>query len=233
MPKLIFLGTSASIPSCQRDNTSLCIQHNKRTILIDCSGSIVQKLYHIGINFRDIREVVITHQHVDHYYSLFHLIHAQCYLNKRMTIYTNAITIRLLKKLLKGMNLIRSHYPKVVFKNISSKKRFYSSGSFTLHAIKNNHIDGSFGIEISSRNKRIIYSSDTTPTQTIIKRAKNCDYLIHDCTASAAYFKKYPRLSQFHTNSRDLARIFCQLNIKKIIPIHFLLLRKGEEQYIN
>ncbi|RLG27649.1 hypothetical protein DRN98_10610 [Methanosarcinales archaeon] len=99
--------------------------------------------------------------------------------------------------------------------------------------MSNSHIKDSFGIKIIQDKKSIVYSSDTSFSQNIIKEAKNCDYLIHDCTASSFYFREHPQLYKMHTSSRQLVEIVQKTKTKKIIPIHFLLLDKNEEKRIR
>ena len=233
MPKLIFLGTAASVPSSSRDNTSLVFIYKKEVILIDCPGSIHFKLLKVGLDFKKIKNIIITHQHPDHFYGIIGLIHAQGYLNDSLNIFTNQPTANLLKSLIKKLNLDEKIYPKIKFFNVFKKRFFYKSKDFKIKAISNSHIKDSFGIKIIQDKKSIVYSSDTSFSQNIIKEAKNCDYLIHDCTASSFYFKKHPQLYKMHTSSSQLVEIARKTEAKKIIPIHFLLLDKDEEERIK
>ncbi len=233
MAKITFLGTAASVSSRARDNTSLLFSADKKYVLIDCPGSIVHKLEKIGIDFRALKKVVITHPHIDHYYGLFHLIHAQSYLNKHITIYARRPTIRILKKLVSDMKLKKSHYPRITFDEVTFRRPFLRRHKITLRAIPNNHTEGSFGIQFSSGAKKVLYSCDTALSDSIISAAKRCDYLIHDCTASSRYFKKHPQLFRVHTNARDLAALVRKTRVKKLIPVHFLLLEKNEMRRIR
>ncbi len=234
MPKIIFLGTAASVPSPLRDNTSLIFIYKKEVILIDCPGSIHFKLLKAGLDFKKIKNIIITHQHPDHFYGIIGLIHAQGYLNDSLNIFTNQPTINLLKNLIKKLNLDEKIYPKIKFFNVFKKRFFYGSKNFKIKAILNSHIKDSFGIKILIKNKKsIVYSSDTSFSQNIIEEAKGSDYLIHDCTASSFYFGKHPQLYKMHTSAELLVKIAHQTKAKKIIPIHFLLLEKEEEKRIR
>ncbi len=233
MPKIIFLGTAASVPSSLRDNTSLVFIYKKEVILIDCPGSIHFKLLKAGLDFKKIKNIIITHQHPDHFYGIIGLIHAQGYLNDSLNIFTNQPTINLLESLIKKLDLDEEIYPEINFFNVFKKRFFYESKAFKIKAILNSHIKDSFGIKIIQDKKSIVYSSDTSISRNIIKEAKNCDYLIHDCTASSFYFRKHPQLYKMHTSSYQLVEIAHQTKAKKIIPIHFLLLDKDEEKRIK
>lgn len=234
MAKIIFLGTAASVPSFSRDNTSLVFIYKRKIILIDCPGSIHFKLLKVGIDFKKIKNIIITHQHPDHFYGIIGLIHAQGYLNDSLNIFTNQPTANLLKILIKKLHLDEEIYPEVNFFNVFKKRFFYESKDFKIKAILNSHIKDSFGIKILIKNKKsIVYSSDTSFSQNIIEEAKGSDYLIHDCTASSFYFKKHPQLYKMHTSSQQLVEIAQKTQAKRIIPIHFLLLDKKEEKRIK
>jgi ribonuclease BN (tRNA processing enzyme) len=233
MAEIIFLGTAASQTSAYRDTTSLLFNSAGQQVLIDCGGSIVKKLAELNFNFLNLENLIITHQHLDHFYGILHLIHAQAHSNKKMNIFTNAPTQKLLAKVFKTLGLDKTPYPKLKFKNVFSKKIFLTGKTFQFQAVKNNHKPGSFGVLLNYRNKKILYSSDTALSPTIIKAATDCSYLIHDCTASATYFKKNPNLTKMHTCAATLADTFKASQLKKVIPIHFLLEKKGEEERIR
>jgi ribonuclease BN (tRNA processing enzyme) len=235
MTKLILLGTAASIPTSKRDNTSFIFIHKRELILVDCPGSIVYKLSKIGIDFAKLKNIIVTHQHPDHFYGIIHLIHAQTYLNREINLFSNKQTQNLLKTLIRVTKLNRPPCPKINFYDVFRKEFFYQSLHLKIKAIKTKHILSSFGVKFYFGKKRLLYSSDTALSKNVIEEARLCDYLIHDCTASSYYFKKHPQLYRMHTDSKSLAQALNLkgMGLKKIIPIHFLLLEKGEEERIK
>jgi ribonuclease Z len=232
MAKIIFLGTASSIPTKTRDNTSFIFIHKKETFLIDCPGAIVHKLLKVGINFKKLKNVIITHQHPDHIYGIISLIHTQAYLNNHLNIFSNTPSIGIIQKMVKIFKLDRREYPKIHYTDVFKTHPFYFRDNLKLEAVKNKHIKHSFGIKFSFGNKSLLYTSDTSLYSNLLKEAEKVNYLIHDCTASFSYFIKHPSLYKMHTNAKDLANF---LKDKKaiLIPIHFLLLRKKEEERIE
>ncbi|MFH1771840.1 MAG: ribonuclease Z [Candidatus Omnitrophota bacterium] len=228
MAKVVFLGTSSSIPTKGRDNTSFLFTGKKETFLIDCPGSICQKLLKAGYDFRKLRNIIITHEHPDHIYGLVSLIHTQAYFNKILNIFTNSSCIRIINKLIKIFDLNRKHYPAVSLINVFGKSSFYQSKSLILSAIRNKHVRSSFGIRFDFGKKTLLYSSDTALSDNIIKQASLADYLIHDCTASSYYFRKHSKLYKIHTCAKDLALSLEHLTHTRLIPIHFLLMNRNE-----
>lgn len=233
MPKLIFLGTAASIPTPQKDNTSFLFIYKKEIFLIDCPGAVVQKLLKVNLDYNKINKIILTHHHPDHIYGLSHLIHAQCYNNKKITIFCNKITQRVIKKIIKAMGLDKKEFPQVSFRDVLVKSPFYKNNNLSLKAIRNKHCFQSFGVIFSWKNKSLLYSSDTALCSNIVNYAKKSTYLIHDCTASLTFFNKYPSLFKMHTPSAFITREFKKHPLKKIIPIHFLLRDKKEERKIE
>lgn len=229
MAKIIFLGTAASIPTSERDNTSFIFSHKKEMFLIDVPGSVVHKLSKINIDFRKIDKIIITHSHIDHFYGLIHLIHARAYTDKDITLFTHKKVYIKIRKIISILNLQRKRFPKIKFVDVFQKEFFYQSPTLKIKAVKNKHKEDSFGIKIFFSKKTLLYSSDTAITQNIIKQAEDATYLIHECTASSEFFHKYPSLYKLHTSAQQLPEVFKNTKIKKIIPIHFLLLTPKEE----
>jgi len=57
-PSILFLGTASSIPSQDRDNTSILIEASKEeSVLIDMPGAIIHKLSKSGINYLKIKNI--------------------------------------------------------------------------------------------------------------------------------------------------------------------------------
>ena len=85
MLKLTFLGTSAGVPTKQRNVTALAVdclnpyrsganqQHNKKShpwVLIDCGEGTQQQLLHTKLSLHQLQAICITHVHGDHCYGL-------------------------------------------------------------------------------------------------------------------------------------------------------------------
>jgi len=224
------LGTAASIPSKERDNTSCLFIQKKNNFLIDCPGSIIQKLKKVNINYKIIDKIIITHHHPDHLYGLPHFIHSRIYTKGPIYVFSNQYTIRIMRKIVALFSLNKNIYPHINYIDVFKNPEFFSKNGLTLKAVRNKHTKDSFGIIFSWDAKSLLYSSDTALSKNIIKAAGISTYLIHDCTASSSFFKRYPEIYKMHTNSYDLAQAFKCLKLKKVIPVHFLPLDKLQEK---
>ena len=226
MAKLFFLGTSAAIASGDRDNTSIILSEGKDKILIDTPGCLLVKLAKLKIDYRQIKDIFITHSHPDHIYGLVSLLHSRYRLNDQIRIFAHPKTINLVRSLRRLFHLEDvNKFPKIIYKKVKTnlQQPFYDSEEISAWAFKVRHSPHSLGFRFFLKKGRIslVHCSDTAKSQNLIKLAQGCDYLIHDCFAPARFFKEYPQLGKMHTSSLSLGEIARQINPRILIPIHF------------
>jgi len=63
---LTFLGTSASVPSADRNHPGLLVEAAGRRILVDCGEGTQRQLLRAGAGFRRLDRILLTHAHLDH-----------------------------------------------------------------------------------------------------------------------------------------------------------------------
>jgi ribonuclease Z len=63
---LTFLGTSASVPSAERNHPALLVEVAGKRILVDCGEGTQRQLLRSGAGFRRLDRVLLTHAHLDH-----------------------------------------------------------------------------------------------------------------------------------------------------------------------
>ncbi len=76
MARLIFLGTSAALPTAERTNALLAVIPDTQPsgLLIDCGGDVYAALQRARLGPDAISDLLITHAHIDHIGSLSSLI---------------------------------------------------------------------------------------------------------------------------------------------------------------
>ena len=65
MLSVTFLGTSASIPTVDRNVASLAVQREGETLLFDCGEGTQRQMMRYGVGF-SFRDIFFTHYHADH-----------------------------------------------------------------------------------------------------------------------------------------------------------------------
>ena len=74
MFELVFLGTSASAPSINRNLPSVLVKHDEFRFLIDCGEGTQRQILQAGIGFKRLNRILITHGHLDHILGLAGLL---------------------------------------------------------------------------------------------------------------------------------------------------------------
>jgi ribonuclease Z len=61
-----FLGTSASVPSAERNHPGLLVEAGSDRILVDCGEGTQRQLLRSAAGFRRLDRLLLTHDHLDH-----------------------------------------------------------------------------------------------------------------------------------------------------------------------
>src|SRR4030042_3949963 len=133
--KLYFLGTSAQIPSANRNHSSILLTYEGENILIDC-GEGTQRQFRIAkLNPGKITRLLITHWHSDHVLGIPGLLStlALSGYNKTLYIYGPKGTDEFMRDLFKVFNFQKEY--KIVIAETSGGK-FFETESFYLESEK-------------------------------------------------------------------------------------------------
>ena len=230
MTEICFLGTGGSVATVERDNTSFLIRHADEFVLIDCPGSLVQKVKKLGVEPADIQAIIVTHIHPDHVYGLPSLIHSLMLTECQIDLFGSERTIDFCRRFLELFHLldkkIKCH---VRFIPLEPDHDFMPGASIECSAIKVPHNESSlaFGFHFNTTGLKMFYSGDTPVFPPFFESAAGADYLIHDCSAPSRFFVEYPSLKTMHANPIELGRSAQGSGIQCLIPCHFF----GEIEY--
>ncbi|MFB0527874.1 MAG: MBL fold metallo-hydrolase [bacterium] len=226
MARIIFLGTAGAVASAQRDNTSLLFMDDSgEKFLVDCPGSPVTKLAKLGLDYREISNLILTHTHVDHIYGIPSLLHSQYRLGNKLNIFATQECLLLIRGLISFHKLEDpKKFPEVSFQTIPVNKNnflFFQKENILISSFPTKHTPDSIGLKIYLKHPPLtcVYSGDTAFSQTVIGEAKDADYLIHDCGCPSRFAKE---LEEMHTSALALGEIAQEAQVKTLVPIHFL-----------
>jgi ribonuclease Z len=67
---VVFLGTSASMPTAQRAPAALLVRRGGERLLFDCAEGTQRQLQRSSVGLVDLEEIFLTHFHADHFLGL-------------------------------------------------------------------------------------------------------------------------------------------------------------------
>lgn len=224
MAEVYFLGTGGSVATKERDNTSLLISYEESLILIDCPGSVIQKIKKLDYDPRKITTILVSHIHPDHIYGLPSFIHSLMLDECLIDLYGSEESVNFCKNFLDQFHLREKKIKtRIRFIPLEQDKSLRLSHSLRFSSFKVPHDSSSlaFHFHFERERKEMIYSGDTPAHPLLFQEAAEKDYLIHDCSAPSRFFKKYPSLYEMHTHSLQLGELSRKAKIKCLIPCHF------------
>jgi ribonuclease Z len=225
MAEIYFLGTGGWVATPERDNASLLLRAGGELILVDCPGSIVAKLRRLEFDARRLSAVLITHVHPDHIYGLPSLIHSLILEKGEIRLLGSEETVGFAARLLDIFGLREKNVRmRARFQVIRPGRELRLGPAGHLRALRVPHHPSSLAYHLSLDEGRteILFSGDTPVHGPLFRTARGIDYLIHEASAPALYFEKYPKLFRIHTSARDLGRRSQEAGVKCLIPCHFL-----------
>jgi len=230
MTEVFFLGSGGSVATVSRDNTSLLVHHKNSLILVDCPGSVVRKIRKLGFDPEDLSAVFVTHIHPDHIYGLPSLVHSLMMKEMDIDLYGSSESIDFCRRFLDLFHLLDHKIKcRVNFIEVEPVAASKLGESVQFYGFEVPHIGSSLAFHFTflPERKKLLYSGDTAVHPPLFEKARGTDCLIHDCSAPARFFTRFPSLVTMHTNSLDLGKQAMQAGVRRLIPCHFL----GEIEY--
>jgi ribonuclease Z len=224
MIEIDFLGTGGAVATKDRDNTSFLIHDGHTLVLVDCPGSVIQKVKKLDRDPREISTVLITHIHPDHIYGLPSFVHSLMLEDKEVRIYGSDQSIQFCRKLLDLFRLQEEKIRcRIDFTPLRPGEKFQLAPMLTCSCLSVPHHASSLAFRFCFEKAEVelFYSGDTPVHPPVFREAEEIDYLLHDCSAPARFFQEFPALYTMHTHSRELGEMAQQAGVKSLIPCHF------------
>lgn len=237
MEKLTLLGTSGAVTDGFRDNVSLVFTSDSFHLLIECGGSAAHKLAKIGIPYEQLEHIIITHTHLDHFYGLPALIFSMRYCDQQRTaplnIYCPEPSLPDIRTVLEAFGLLDGRFFPLHLYGIPVREQalVLENERVIITATPVAHAPDvpTLGIKIHSRTsgKTLVYSSDTGPSENLIRLAYETDLLVHEC----AGLSKHP-IPELHSNALQVGEVARKANAKHLVLVHLDMVCNDEPQTI-
>ena len=221
--KLIILGCGSSIGVPRIDGFwGNCKKNEKKNIRTRCSALIVRgsnailidtspdlKYQLLSNKIKNITSVIFTHEHADQTNGLFELRPFFWKQNKKINVYGDKETMKLIKKRQEYLFKKDGSYPPIIKSNIIKSRFSLGNGieKIIFRTVKALHGKTNSLIYIFEKTAYISDSNDLSVIK--MKELKNLKYLIIDCLK----LKKHPS----HFNLKESLYVHQKLKPKKTI----------------
>jgi len=152
---LTFLGTSASVPSAERNHPGLLVEAGSHRILVDCGEGTQRQLLRSSAGFRRLNRILLTHGHFDHVLGipgLFSTLRLR-QSPQPMTIHASPGTLDVVVRMLAG--LWGEGRAPIPLQLVPLTSQVFDAGEFTIGCFPVRHRDtDSFGFSFESRARR-------------------------------------------------------------------------------
>jgi ribonuclease BN (tRNA processing enzyme) len=218
--QLRFVGCGDAFGSGGRQNTCFHVTGDRVNFLIDCGATSLPALKRLGIARNDIKLILITHFHGDHFAGLpFFLLDAQFSRRTRPLVIAGPEGIE--TRLAQVMEALFEHSSKTQQKFDLSvvalkpeQTRNFGAVSVTPYPVLHGNSGGPFlGLRVEAEGRVMAYSADTEWTETLVPLGGGADLFIAE-----AY--TYDRTVKNHLSLATLEAHLAEIRPKRLILTH-------------
>ena len=250
--KVTILGSGTPRVNIDRFSQSILIEHKNDKFLFDAGRGALLRLNQSRILPNEIENIFFTHLHSDHILGFSDILmtgwvyHRQ----KPLNIFGPPGTINFVDSTIKSFEediKVRSLPPESLnVENLKSNIEIiyddfiYKKNGLTIEtfAVKHEPFTYAFGFKLFNSKYCMVISGDTTYSEQVIEKTKNCDLLIHEIAhASEHTLEKYPKAKgviSYHTDASQVSKIINTVKPRLTILNHVLSLDgSSDEQILN
>ena len=255
--EVVVLGTGTPSADPERSGPAVAIVVNNRAYLVDCGPGVVRRAAAAerngfqALKATELKTLFITHLHSDHTLGYPDLILSPWVLGRKEPL--NAYGPPGLRKMTQhiekawsedivvrrqGLEQANATGYKVVVHEISSGVVYRDENvTVTAFPVRHGIWRYAFGYRFETKDRRIVISGDTAPTDEVVKMCDGCDLLLHEIynprgeELKEAHWNEYFRT--FHTSPSELAEIARKARPKKLVIYHQVLEKLPESDLIE
>lgn len=246
--RVIMLGTGTPIPSADRAGSGVAVIHNGEAYLFDAGHGTVQRAIQAWktmdapeLNPPKIKNVFLSHLHSDHTMDYSELAatfwwaresRLNAYGPKGLQDMTNGyydmqkIDIDLRTNGIQPIDNPTMY--KIAVNEIAQDGVIFNKNNVKVEAFSVDHgdIKPAYGYKITTPDKTIVFSGDTTYSENLIKQAKGADILIHEVVSEVGLKGRSLGWQAYHdsahTLSSKLAKVANQTQPNLLVLNHVL-----------
>ena len=243
--RVVILGTGSPVADPTRSGPAVAVVVNGRSYLVDAGPGIVRRAAQAAKNFPaldfpKLDMVFLTHLHSDHTLGLPDLMFTPWVLDRTspLRVFGPRGTSAMVKHLseaysadieirLTGGQPHNSTGYRAIAKEVSPGIIYRDSNvTVTAFEVRHGAWPQAFGYRFQTRDRVIVISGDTRPTDEIARQCNGCDVLVHEVYSADRFPKQRSEWrayhSKFHTSTAELADIASRARPKLLVLYHQL-----------
>ncbi len=238
--RVTLLGTGTPSPRMDRFGPSTLVEAGDKTYLFDAGRGAIQRLEQIGVSYRELDGIFLTHLHSDHVVGLPDLWLTGWLMSARSTplrVFGPEGTRALVEHLTQAFEYdtgIRisddGRSPEGAELEVIELTDGYEweEDGVTIRAFLVDHrpIEPAFGFRVDYEGNSVALSGDTRYSESLIRNATGVDVLIHEVAdAPTEFLVANPDhvVLAHHTLTPDVGRVFTQVGPKLAVYSHYVL----------
>ncbi len=225
--ELFLLGSGTCVPSADRGPSGLVLKLVSHLILVDPGSGSLQQMARLGIDFRKIDFICLTHFHPDHISDLIPFLFATNY----TVDFTRTLPLQII-----GPPGLQSFYGRLheifgrwieaqsyarMFQEMEASRLEFPD--LTIETLPMAHSELAVGYRIDAGRRSLTYSGDTDYCANIITLGKNADLLILECSSPDE------RKMAGHLTPALAGRIASEASCRRLLLTHFYPLFQGHD----
>jgi ribonuclease Z len=264
--EVIFLGTSAGIPTRRRNVSCIVVRYEGDYIFVDVGEGTQRQAAIAGIGLRKNMRIFITHMHGDHVLGLIPMLQSMCMLGRSepLEVYGPRGIRGFISSNLRSLDIKLTFPLKIRY---LSDGACFDFGRYVVRAVRGEHGRYSYALAVEEkprpgsldiervvrdgiprnywrmlkagrdivlggrvyrasdyltppyRGRKVVISSDTRPSERIIRFARGADVLIHEATFSEDKLER--SIETLHSTAREAAEVARRAGVKILILTHF------------
>ncbi len=242
--KIIFLGTSGSMPSPERNSSCVAVKIGRSVVLLDCGEGTKRQMIKAHIDFNSVKQIFITHLHGDHVLGVPGLLQSMTLCKREEPL--NVFGPKGIQAFLQGVldTLESPNFP-VTIHEICEPGVILEERSYKVEVCRGDHrlVSWSYAIiekprpartrdvEVEGRDirslevveaprigKTVVYTGDTRPSDEITRLATGADLLIHESTFADDLIERANK--DGHSTFSQAAEVAVRARVKQLILTH-------------
>ena len=186
--RLTTIGTGTAAPWATRVQAGHLVETRGVRALFDCGSGVVTRFATLGLDWRDLTHVVITHFHADHVLDIPTLLTAWRYgmLPPRrapLAIVGPRGVRELVDRLTAVLDVSYAGYDfPVTFHELDPGGELVLGPQASLRCMKVPHTAESVAYLVEGDSRRLVYSGDTGYDEALARWAERCDVFLCECS---------------------------------------------------